>query len=179
MKTASSATNFTTRILVQACRTLTRNCNTDDDRCYPIPRGSGCTPQTSLEPVERFDVDIVNFPCALTSEATHKIESTRAKGERIHLNAHRHILVSVEASDISVGRGNAFASLCLRRGPAMHASFAGRLVVGGRRDQSGGNVNNTGGALLVVLARNGHAVDDKAMLFDPVDQDVSAPRIVV
>ena len=174
-----SATNCTTGILVRAYRTLSRNRNTDDDRCNPIPRGSGSAPQTMLEPVEGLDVNIIDFPFALTSEATHKLESTRAKGERIHLHAHRHILMPVETSDVSVGRGNAFASLCLRRGPAMLASFAGRLVVGGRRDQSGCDVYNTGRALLLVLARDRHAVDDEAIFFDPVDQDVSAPRIVV
>ena len=128
-----SATDCTTGILVRAYRTLSRNRNTDDDRCNPTPRGSGSAPQTMLEPVEGLDVNIIDFPFALTSEATHKLESTRAKGERIHLHAHRHMLMPVETSDVSVGRGNAFASLCLRRGPAMLASFAGRLVVGGRK----------------------------------------------
>ena len=114
-----SATEFTTSILVRACRTLSCNCNADDDRCHPMPRGSRSAPRTSLETVEGFDVNIMNFPFALTGKATHKLESTRAKGERIHLHPHRHMLMPVATSDVGVGRGNAFTSLCLRRGPAM------------------------------------------------------------
>ena len=56
-----SATNCTTGILVRAYRTLSRNRNTDDDRCNPMPRGSGSAPQTMLEPVEGLDVNIIDF----------------------------------------------------------------------------------------------------------------------